>query len=147
MHHCKYCGRLLAADKLRKSGRYRNGVQRYACPDCERGRRDRRKASAQSRLRYAVRQGRIVRPAKCEYGCRSPVQAHHPDYSKPYKVRWLCPRHHALQHPPRPFPRRYVYRHLSSDQAAERGRRGAAALTRKLGGKDALKSYLRKLVS
>jgi hypothetical protein len=62
---------------------------------------------AQGRLEKAVLRGVIVRPKKCEK-CgdepplmkdgRSRIQAHHPDYSKPLEVRWLCQRCHHLEH-------------------------------------------------
>jgi ribosomal protein S27AE len=50
-------------------------------------------------LRRAVREGRIVRPNECE-ACDASglVHAHHPDYSKPLEVRWLCPRCHSAEH-------------------------------------------------
>jgi hypothetical protein len=39
----------------------------------------------------ALRHGRLVRPDKCQK-CPSlgPLEAHHPDYSRPLDVEWLC---------------------------------------------------------
>lgn len=45
----------------------------------------------------AVRRG-LMEKQPCEI-CKSPeVQAHHPDYSKPLNVRWLCFIHHRQEH-------------------------------------------------
>jgi hypothetical protein len=53
---------------------------------------------AQEKLQYAVRKGKIKRKP-CEV-CNSKIQieAHHDDYSKPLKVRWLCQKHHNELH-------------------------------------------------
>lgn len=62
--------------------------------------------AAQNKVEKAVARGRVERPATCER-CgkepppfrdgRSAIQAHHPDYSKPMDVVWLCqPCHHAV---------------------------------------------------
>lgn len=49
----------------------------------------------------AVRSGRLHRPVDCSR-CgdipRRPVHGHHPDYSKPLQVEWLCQRCHADEH-------------------------------------------------
>ena len=54
---------------------------------------------AGKKLRQAVRRGRISRPTKCEVCSACPpqlkgnipgIQAHHPDYRRPYVVQWLC---------------------------------------------------------
>lgn len=46
----------------------------------------------------AVRSGRLVRQPCSVCGSSSGVDAHHPDYSKPLDVVWLCETHHAEQH-------------------------------------------------
>lgn len=52
---------------------------------------------ARSQLRYAVRMGKILK-LPCE-GCGDiKVFAHHPDYSKPLEVKWLCLKHHREIH-------------------------------------------------
>jgi hypothetical protein len=58
--------------------------------------------------RYAVRtannaiaQGRLIRPDHCSECGNRPlrkVEGHHPDYSKPLEVEWLCRRCHAARH-------------------------------------------------
>jgi len=64
-------------------------------------------AHAQSALQDKVRRGIVQRPATCErcgtvpapgHDGRSSVQAHHPDYSRPLEVVWLCPPCHQGEH-------------------------------------------------
>lgn len=60
--------------------------------------RDKRKA--EWTVRNAVRDGRMVKPKRCQ-GCgkRKKLEAHHPDYSKPLEVQWLCtPCHGETRH-------------------------------------------------
>lgn len=54
------------------------------------------KMKAQNILNRAIAAGRVKRPAKCS-ACGKPggVQAHHKDYSKPLKVKWLCQSCHS----------------------------------------------------
>ena len=40
-----------------------------------------------------VKQGKIKR-LPCEVCSKEKSEAHHPDYSKPLEVRWLCKKHH-----------------------------------------------------
>ena len=48
-------------------------------------------------IQYAVRKGKIKR-LPCEI-CKKPkAQAHHPNYSKPLEIIWLCPLHHRMYH-------------------------------------------------
>jgi transcription elongation factor Elf1 len=52
--------------------------------------------SAQSRLWHALRSGKIV-ALPC-FICGAKAEAHHPDYSMPLDVVWLCPPHHKQAH-------------------------------------------------
>ncbi len=45
----------------------------------------------------AVRDGRL-QEHPCVVCGISPAQKHHPDYSKPLNIVWLCPKHHAELH-------------------------------------------------
>ena len=47
-------------------------------------------------LRYAVIKG-IVKPHPC-WVCGEKAEAHHPDYSSPLDVVWLCSVHHSQTH-------------------------------------------------
>jgi hypothetical protein len=51
---------------------------------------------AQAALRYAVLSGK-VKPQPC-WVCGAKAEAHHPDYSQPLDVVWLCPPHHKQTH-------------------------------------------------
>ena len=57
------------------------------------------RCNARGKLRYAVRTGKIIRPAKCDK-CSTPCipHGHHPDYSKPLSVLWLCESCHLIHH-------------------------------------------------
>lgn len=56
------------------------------------------KWSARSKVRYAIRVGRLIR-GPCEIcGTTEKIHAHHTDYSKPLQVQWLCEFHHASLH-------------------------------------------------
>lgn len=59
-------------------------------------RRDKHKEAARYRLRTELKSGRMERQP-CEV-CGKKAEAHHPDYSKPLEVRWLCRKHHAMEH-------------------------------------------------
>ena len=59
------------------------------------------------RIERALRAGQVIRPDRCEdcgeYGKydtlgRLLLHAHHDDYSKPLKVRWLCRKCHYAWH-------------------------------------------------
>ena len=47
----------------------------------------------------AIKSGKIIR-MPCERCGEQKVEAHHDDYSKRLEVRWLCIKHHNLQHHP-----------------------------------------------
>ena len=53
---------------------------------------------AHSLVAYALKTGRLTRPANCTTcGAAGAVQAHHEDYARPLDVAWLCrPCHLAL---------------------------------------------------
>lgn len=54
------------------------------------------KRRAQEALNNAVRRHGLIRQP-CEV-CGAVAQAHHPDYSRPLDVRWLCVKHHRAEH-------------------------------------------------
>lgn len=54
------------------------------------------KLRARSKVAWAVRTGKLVRPESCS-SCSNMgkrIEAHHEDYSRPYDVVWLCPKCH-----------------------------------------------------
>ncbi len=52
--------------------------------------------NARSLIARKIKQG-IIKPEKC-FLCGKNAQAHHPDYSKPLQIAWLCPSHHQKLH-------------------------------------------------
>ena len=52
---------------------------------------------AKSHVQYAVRTGKLIREA-CEICGKKKTDAHHPDYTKPLDVIWLCRKHHVELH-------------------------------------------------
>jgi hypothetical protein len=57
------------------------------------------KRTTRHKLRYAVKRGLINKPKKCS-DCKEEkaLQGHHPDYSKPLEVIWLCRKCHDSLH-------------------------------------------------
>lgn len=57
------------------------------------------KRYAQSAAYYALKSGRIQRKTSCEHcGYAGKLQMHHPDYSKPLEVVFLCTKCHGKAH-------------------------------------------------
>jgi hypothetical protein len=67
-----------------------------SCLECSYA-RSKIQALAGSIANTAMRQGRISRQP-CEVCGNPKVDAHHDDYSRPLKVRWLCRSHHRQHH-------------------------------------------------
>lgn len=75
--------RIKNPERKRKAGEYRNKLRL----------RNPIKAKAWNAVSNAIRDKRLVR-LPCQV-CGDPKsQAHHPDYSKPLAVEWLCFKHH-----------------------------------------------------
>ena len=51
---------------------------------------------ARDKARNAIRDGKLTRQP-CEV-CGAWAEAHHPDYSKPLEVIWLCVPNHGAEH-------------------------------------------------
>lgn len=61
--------------------------------------KNKRKVKAQGSLRYAVKTGKITKPAFCQNCFReTKLHGHHENYSKPYDVMWLCASCHKIAH-------------------------------------------------
>ena len=57
------------------------------------------KVKAQQTLNQGIRMGRIIKPKTCDK-CKEIgyIHGHHPDYSMPLEVEWLCASCHQLTH-------------------------------------------------
>lgn len=59
--------------------------------------RDPKKARAHNKLNKAIKSGNLIRPSQCSScGKECRPDGHHPDYSKPLEVVWLCRSCHVL---------------------------------------------------
>lgn len=68
-------------------------AMRYA----KRTKEEKLRKSARDSVRWAIAGGRLKR-LPCEVCGNEKSHAHHEDYSKPLKVKWLCGDHHARVH-------------------------------------------------
>ncbi len=93
--HCRRCN----ADRCREYRATPDGAKRAREAVYRSWDRNPERQAARLLLNAAVRKGAIVRPDRCSR-CdrRCVVQAHHADYSRPLKVRWLCRQCHADLH-------------------------------------------------
>lgn len=55
-----------------------------------------RKHLVRRNVQWALKTGKLIK--KPCLVCNKKAQAHHEDYSKPLKVKWLCPTHHMAEH-------------------------------------------------
>lgn len=80
-------GRYQRPDRRQKTVEYhRNSVLRN--PE---------KATARNAISNAIRDGKLQKKP-CEVCGNANSEGHHPDYSKPLEVMWLCRTHHLEQH-------------------------------------------------
>jgi len=56
-----------------------------------------KKRSVRAKAQWAVKSGKLAK-LPCAVCCSLDVQMHHPDYSEPYEVVWLCMKHHGVVH-------------------------------------------------
>jgi hypothetical protein len=55
------------------------------------------KFRARQLAQYAVKIG-TIKKSPCEVGKEEKAQMHHPDYTKPLEIKWLCIKHHRELH-------------------------------------------------
>ena len=79
-------------DKDRERDRIYNAKRPNRCS------RTKQSESVRGKVRYALKVGRLVKPAMCERCTATNIAAHHDSHSRPLAVSWLCPRHHAARH-------------------------------------------------
>lgn len=103
--YCRECRR-----EYNRATRERTGNKGHA-PSPERNREYRRRFperhNAQEAVQRALKAGLLIRPTECEECGKMPaprkngasgIVAHHPDYTKPLDVTWLCQSCHMLLH-------------------------------------------------
>ena len=57
------------------------------------------KVKARQKLNYAIKEGKIEKPQNCSKCNKiTRLSAHHPDYTKPLEVKWLCSSCHKIVH-------------------------------------------------
>lgn len=108
---CLNCGKTV--DRINKQSGYPATVCRACHNESVRSTRkkyadlspeEKLKASARAYAKVYKRRGKLI-PQPCEScgAAASECQMHHPDYSKPLEVKWLCVACHELLHhgPPR----------------------------------------------
>lgn len=83
-----------AQEEKRRYGRRHAEVKRTR----ERTGVNRLKHLARCAVRNAIVTGTLSALPCQRCGITTKVHAHHDDYSKPLKVTWLCPTHHAQRH-------------------------------------------------
>lgn len=87
--YCKSCKK--EKDKIRQKTRVvdkdKKDAWRKLFPD---------RKNAQAKVFRALKSGKIFKQP-C-FVCGETAEAHHPDYSRPLDVVWLCPPHHRQAH-------------------------------------------------
>jgi hypothetical protein len=67
--------------------------RRWASPEFQ------QKIRARHAIQFCVKKGWIVRPKLCpRCDSKRMIEGHHPDYSKPLEVVWLCRECHDTEH-------------------------------------------------
>lgn len=59
------------------------------------------KHAAKNIINNAIKRGTIIKPTTCSMAnsdCKGRIEGHHPDYSKPLEVIWVCLFHHRHIH-------------------------------------------------
>src|SRR5208337_2450073 len=66
---------------------------------------------AHGKFKQAVNAGILVRPDSCQRcGQAHPkIEGHHPDYTKPFEVEWLCPKCHKKEHRAKTMKKLHFY--------------------------------------
>jgi len=90
-YSCKSCDKIRTKKCRKKNRKKHNKISRvYKKKYPE-------KVRAHSKVRSAIKSG-LIKQKPCEYCSNPKSEAHHPDYSKPLSVIWLCNKHHNELH-------------------------------------------------
>jgi len=120
MKECSACKKLKSYDLFNRDSKTSDG-HAEKCKDCRKpilrawakryrkkhsqqtlawDKRNKEKRLAYGKIRRALKAGIIEKPKTCKRCSETHIHAHHPDYSKPLEVLWLCPMHHKAEHSP-----------------------------------------------
>lgn len=88
----KYYARWYAKNGRKRSENYIDVISKWA-------KNNREKVNVSQKLRYAVNKEKIIKPKVCDH-CHEEkrIVGHHPDYTKPLEVLWLCYSCHKIEH-------------------------------------------------
>lgn len=92
-YRCKECTSNRAKEKYKKEREYHLLYSKKYYKN----KKNRKKILATVKVRLEVRKGKLLKEP-CEICGKLNVHAHHDNYKKPLKVRWLCPSHHKIFH-------------------------------------------------
>lgn len=90
-----YERRLANIDQVREADRARNRTENRRGLYRAWKKKNPEKVKAHNAVNNAIRHGRL---ARLSCWCGELGEAHHPDYSKPLDVVWLCKKHHEEMH-------------------------------------------------
>jgi hypothetical protein len=93
-HRLRNIERIRQYDKMRASQPHRMKLRKEIIDEWLQKHPDRR--AAQYKVSNAIRDGKLKRQP-C-WVCGQKAEAHHPDYSRPLEVVWLCRPHHMQAH-------------------------------------------------
>ncbi len=89
--------KVLDYERTRAKTDKRRELSRKTVKDWKMNYPDRRKA--QNKVHYAIEKGILIPWPVCAVPeCNCVPEAHHPDYSRPLDVVWLCSAHHKQTH-------------------------------------------------
>lgn len=107
LNHCKDCVRArVKAEAKSPRGRLRDKLRQQK-PERKawvrqfsrkQNQKFAQKRKARAKFWGEFRKGTIEKLPCRDCGTTSLVEAHHPDYTKPYEVVWLCSLHHKAEH-------------------------------------------------
>jgi len=94
-HRQDNCEKIQAYEKWRYRANPKRQQQFLSLP----AKRTPEQKRAHNAVRYAIKNGSLVRPGCCsKCGKKCKPEGHHDDYSKYLEVRWLCRSCHCLLH-------------------------------------------------
>ena len=107
-YSCKPCRRMEAQlynrdrPKSEASKKWRkNNHDKFIAQSRRTYKRNPHKYSARRAVRDALRNNTLVKPSHCCINterCNGSIDGHHPNYTKPLEVQWLCRTHHLAWH-------------------------------------------------